>query len=155
MKNMKEVAGSLFRSAAPSVRKYLKIRSMWSDIMKITTRRGVLDLSSLTVPLGVYDSEIHIGTYSPAVANAILRYKKSVLESFDNAGFHFDRLVVKVLSGFKVEEDNDKAVKEEVEYKFSENEIEKASQMFSLIGDEDLRRRLAILWLKSRLKRGG
>lgn len=123
--------------------------------MKITTRRGVLDLSSLTVPLGVYDGEIHIGTYSPSVASAILRYKKNVLESFDKAGFHFDRLVVKVLSEFEVEENNNKAAKEEVEYKFSESEIEKASQMFSLINDENLRRKIAILWLKSRLKRGG
>jgi len=152
---MREVAGSLFRSAAPSVRNYLKIRSKWSDIMKITTSRGVLDLSSLTVPLGIYGSEVHIGTYSPSVASAILRYKKSVLESFEKAGFHFDRLVVKVLSKADGEEHNDEGVKVGVEYKFTENEIDEASQMFSLINDKNLRRKLAILWLKSRLKRGG
>ena len=123
--------------------------------MKIATSRGVLDLSSLTVPLGVYDGEIHIGTYSPSVASAVLRHKKNVLESFDNAGFHFDRLVVKVWSKFEVEENNDKVEKAKVEYKFSESEIEKASQRFSLINDENLRRKLAILWLKSRIKRGG
>ncbi|WP_449186981.1 hypothetical protein [Zhurongbacter thermophilus] len=154
MRNMKEATGDLLSSAAPSVKAYLRLRTLWKDIMRIHKGRKVLDLSSLTEPLGIYTEELHVGAYSPAVASAIKRYEGEFLKTLKKYGFHVSSLKIKIV---KQGRDNNIEGEEQTAHNkfvsFSDEEIEKASRLFSMIDDNDIKKRLAIIWLKS--QRGG
>jgi hypothetical protein len=148
---MKEAAGELLSSAAPSVKAYLKLRSIWNEVMRIQKGRKVLDLSSITEPLGIYSDELRVGVYSPAVASAIKKYEREFVKALRDRGFHVSRLVIKIV---RPGVDDDTAEDSEVESKkwqFSEEDIRKACQMFSMVTDEGIRRKLAITWLKSQM----
>ncbi len=137
--------------AAPSVKMYLKVRTMWKDIMLITNRNKRLELYLLSEPLAIKGDVLHIGAYSPSVAAVIKRYEDVVLRQLKKNGLNINRLVIKVIGKLS---ESEKSSQENIK-KFAEEEIRKAEKLFSMVEDSTVRRKLAIVWLKSKRTGGG
>ncbi len=151
MRNMKDIADDLFSSAAPSVRAYLRLRSLWKEIMRIQKNRKILDLSSLSEPLGIYSEDVHIGVYSPAVASAIKRYEREFVKALRAYGFPVARIVIKVIRPEIDDDITENTEAEDNRWQFSEEDVRKACEKFSMVTDDEIRRKLAITWLKSQM----
>ena len=150
MKSIKDATNSLLSVAAPSVRQFLKLKIHWKEIMGSVS--SSVNLADLSEPLGIWGDEVHIGVHRPAVVSLIKRNERRILGKMKEYGFSVRKIVVKnLLMGSGFSHVGKREGKSHQDDNFSEDDIKGAMALFSMVEDEEMRRKLAITWLR----RGG
>ena len=111
-----------------------------------------VNLANLSEPLGVWGDEVHIGVYRPAAVSLIKRNERKILAKMKEYGFSVKKIVVKnLVRGNRPSHVEKKEKQSHQDDNFSEDDIKRAMALFPMVEDEDMRRKLAITWLR----RGG
>ena len=111
-----------------------------------------VNLANLSEPLGIWGDEVHIGVYRPAAVSLIRRNESKILAKMKEYGFSVKKIVVKnLVIGSNPSHVAKKERQSRQDDNFSEDDIKRAMALFPMVEDEEMRRKLAITWLR----RGG